>query len=463
MGDFYNSQTGVPLVANQEVRQIALHANQLAVMASNAKAILASGGWGGGKTYVGTLWALKRISLYPDTLGLIIANSYSQLGKSTLKPLCELMDKIGIRWSYGVRPREWTASHVFPPGGWDNVLSVANGACVICQSADNFEIMAGQNIGWCWLDETADTKLECFQLAESRLRDSRGPLDVLVTTTPPLAGRSHWLYPLFFGEPEERLLNSQTFRLRTRDNPELPPDYADKLERMVGKTEAQSRLEGMWVSALSGCCFEFDRLKHVKALKLNLDLGLILSADQNVQPMGAVVVQVDRARRECRVLDEIWIENNATTRKCGEEFIRRYAAWNGDLTFFCDSTSNKRNTLGSPNDLEIMRQTLRARFPQARDASDHKIRLQFDGVVAMNAMLNPLVGEPRLFVDPKCKNLIRDLEGLRWEPGTQSIDKDSNPSLSHVSDALRYICGQYFSVMGRGVSGFDHWGDGEEG
>jgi hypothetical protein len=70
-----------------------------------------------------------------------------------------------------------------------------------------------------------------------------------------------------------------------------------------------------------------------------------------------------------------------------------------------------------------------------------------DGVWAVNGMLSPAIGEPRLLMDPKCKDLIRDMESLRWEAGTRKLDKDSNPKLSHLADALRYVIAQEFPVM----------------
>ena len=436
-------------------KSITLHQNQLVVMASQAGLILASGGWGAGKTYVGAVWALQRICKCPECLGLIIANTYSQLAKSTLKPLCELMDSIGVAWSYGVKPRGWTANQVFPPNGWSNILSIGNGCCIMCQSADHFEPMAGMNLGWCWMDECQDTSFECFKLGQSRLRDKTGPMDTLITTTPPLAGRSHWLYPLFFGEAGEKLPNSETYTLRTRDNPELPADYADKIFAM-GATQAQACLEGLWINALANACFEFDRVKHVSNCSLDPHLPLILSADQNVQPYTGVVMQLNKQKREVKVLDEIYISDFGSTRKCAEMFISRFAAWDGDVQFYCDSSSVHRDTRESPNDMEIMRQVLKTKYPSARDASDHRVRRVFDGVIAVNALLNPLQGAPRITISPKCKNLIRDMEGLRWGPDNK-IDKKSNPLLSHCADALRYPIAQNLPVMGQSVSGLDRW------
>ena len=438
--------------------EIKLLPNQLLALKDTSKYKLISGGVGGGKTRLGTIYALLNVSKYPDALGCIVANTYGQLAKSTLKPFCELLNSMRIRWSYGIKPLGWCPNHQFVD--WRNIFSIANGACIICSSAEREEIILGQQLAWVWMDEIRDSSRLMWSNLNSRLRDKNGPLTMMLTTTP--AGRQHWAYQVFFENP---IPNYSNFCLRTRDNHYLPENYANNVEAVVGKTMAAQELEGMWINATNSACFEFDRLKHVKEVSLSKDLPLILSADQNVNPMAATIIQFNKGKREVVVIDEIWIENNATTQKISQEFISRYAAWEGDVQFYCDATSNKRNTLGSPNDIEIMRQTLKSRFPSVRNGSDGRIRRQFDGIIAVNALLNPLIGEPRLKISPKCKYLIRDLEGLQWKPGTQSIDKgkpgtqsidkENNPLLSHSSDTLRYVIAQNFPVMGDAISGFD--------
>ena len=422
--------------------EIRLLPEQVKVMGSPAKYKLASGGVGGGKTWIGSLWALQQISQYPFALGCIIANTYGQLARSTIKPFCEMLDSVGVQWRFGCRP-PWSTNHTFV--NWSSILTVANGACIVTQSAERESVILGQELGWIWLDETRDTSLLMWQNANGRLRDNLGSLSVLITTTP--AGRQHWLYETFFEKP---LPNSATFCLRTRDNIHLPKDYADGVEAVVGKTLAQQELEGMWINSQLGQCYEFDRVKHIKPQALNPKLPLILSADMNVEPFCSVVLQVDRAKRTVNVLDEIVIENNGSTRQCAEEFIRRYGSWTGEVWFWTDMSSDKRDTREGRFDSEIMMTTLRQRFDRVRDAHDRRQRYVFDGVMSVNALLNPLQGEPRLLVDPKARSLIRDFESLCWDPGTRKIDK-SDPKRSHSADCVRYVCVQEFPIMSKGT------------
>ena len=82
-------------------------------------------------------------------------------------------------------------------------------------------------------------------------------------------------------------------------------------------------------------------------------------------------------------------------------------------------------------------------------------------VNAVNAMLCNSPGMRRLFIDPRCRRLIRDLECVVWKAdghgnvGAQ-LDK-SDPELTHVSDALGYLVEREFGLrvaVGEGITGW---------
>ena len=70
---------------------------------------------------------------------------------------------------------------------------------------------------------------------------------------------------------------------------------------------------------------------------------------------------------------------------------------------------------------------------------------------ALNAALAPALGPIRIWIDPKCKGLIHDLENVSWEPGTRKLAKGDD-SLTHFTDALRYVIAQELPCTGPTVS-----------
>ena len=62
----------------------------------------------------------------------------------------------------------------------------------------------------------------------------------------------------------------------------------------------------------------------------------------------------------------------------------------------------------------------------------------------VNALLTNAMGEVRLELDPRCRELIRDLEEVMFKPDSGVIDKQRDPKRTHASDALGYVIWQLF-------------------
>jgi hypothetical protein len=74
-----------------------------------------------------------------------------------------------------------------------------------------------------------------------------------------------------------------------------------------------------------------------------------------------------------------------------------------------------------------------------------------DRVNCVNARLLNSVGDCRLFIDPRCQELLRDLEQVTWQLNqhgavTTEIAK-SDRARTHSSDALGYYISQAFNML----------------
>jgi hypothetical protein len=65
-------------------------------------------------------------------------------------------------------------------------------------------------------------------------------------------------------------------------------------------------------------------------------------------------------------------------------------------------------------------------------------------VQKVNGLLTNALGEVRLEVDPKCKELIKDFEQVMFKPESGVIDKLRDLKRTHASDALGYAIWQLF-------------------
>ena len=75
-------------------------------------------------------------------------------------------------------------------------------------------------------------------------------------------------------------------------------------------------------------------------------------------------------------------------------------------------------------------------------------------VNSMNSRIKTVDGRISMMVDPKCKETIKDLEGVKVLEGSNGeIDKDSTPKLTHLTDGLGYYIVAKFPVADRSIQG----------
>jgi hypothetical protein len=444
-----------------------LYPQQLAFYRSQDTAYLFCAGVGAGKTFTGAVWGFAQSQRFPQARGFIGANTYLQLSKSTLPPFWSLLRRHKIDFVYGkAPPPAWGWISPFPDHG--NVISMRNGAQILTYSLDNFNAMRGIEVGWAWVDETRDTDPEAFGVLLERLRGFEEVYpghhyQIRVTTTP---NGFDWLYDKFAGEDKAKRLPSSGFvTASSHDNPHNPPDYAQRIEAQLGRGLAKQQIYGQFVNLTTGRAYAFDRAKHIKPCAFQPRLPLVLGIDFNVSPLCAVVLQADPDGRYCWILDEIVIPDSAQTKDAAKEFARRYVKLRvGEgkqsrqpaVHFYGDASGRARDTRGSESDLDLIAEVLDAAFDDVTDDTPSSNPRVVDRVNAVNALLDPSKGSPRLQIDPKCKTLIRDLEQVAFKPGTRELDK-GNGQLTHVSDALGYPITDLFPVTGTAASGYGEY------
>ena len=76
-----------------------------------------------------------------------------------------------------------------------------------------------------------------------------------------------------------------------------------------------------------------------------------------------------------------------------------------------------------------------------------------DRINCVNARLCNSLRERRLLVDPRCRQLIRDLEQVTWKTdanGNPLVELDkSDPMRTHTSDALGYYIASAFPMQAK--------------
>lgn len=421
-------------------------------LSDESKLVLFCAGVGSGKTTCGALWSIMQAVKYPKARGFIGANTYLQLHKSTLIKLFQLLRDFGIDYEFNKSP-PW-GNTAFEDH--KNVLSLCNGSQILCYSLDNYDVIRGIEIGWAWVDEARDTDPEAFDILLERFRGydvnyPSIPYQMKITSTP--AG-FNWLYSKFV-DPKTKLPGTKIIVASSYDNPFINDKYADELESRLGKQLARQQIYAEFINLTSGRAFTFNSARNVKSCKYNPDLKLCFSMDFNVSPLCGIIFQYDYKNRMMWILDEVYIPDSGQTREACVEFARRYRSNNPKIIeYYGDAAALARSTRGTDTDFSIMDIALKENFPKCKviEGSDRRRHYVFEGIQAVNALLDPSKGDARLIIDPKCTYLIRDFEQLAFKPGTRELDK-SNKELSHLCDCTRYVVQQHWPITGPNIIG----------
>jgi hypothetical protein len=163
-----------------------------------------------------------------------------------------------------------------------------------------------------------------------------------------------------------------------------------------------------------------------------------MGVDFNVVP-GMHAVMAQRVADQLHIFDELFIPDGNTT-DIAREVVRRYGITMAnnqprrrDLYAYPDPTGRRRQTSAPTGhtDFTILGDFgFKVRAPHAPYPVADKIQ-------TVNAAFANALGASRVFVHPRCKLLIRSLEGLTYKGDSQQPDKKSN--LDHMSDAAAYL------------------------
>jgi hypothetical protein len=177
--------------------------------------------------------------------------------------------------------------------------------------------------------------------------------------------------------------------------------------------------------------FAFSSEMNVREVTPDPYLKLLVGIDFNVSQMSAVIAQ--RVRDECHIVDEICLKDS-NTYELVAVLTQRYPEGgivHPDPTGFARKTSAQAGVTDHSIIQEYEWNVYRTK--------PYPIVNRINGV---NALLRNANGRTRLWIDPKCKNLIRSLDGLVYKPGTNIPDKSTG--LDHMGDALGYLVGAVF-------------------
>jgi hypothetical protein len=407
-----------------------LHPGQAAFVHDQTTEIIGvSAGYGAGKTRALCAKAVSLALANQGFLGCVMEPTGPLIRDIWQNDFEAFLEAYDIPYSFRASPLPEYVLHL--PGGDTKIL---------CRSFENWTRIIGLNLAWVLADEidtvTPTIANKAFPKILGRLRS--GNVRQFGAASTPEGFR--WMWQTFGSEDAQQRHDRRLIRMRTADNPHLPPDFIERLQANYDPSLLRAYLEGEFVNLTTGQVYDrFNREHHVVACEWDELEGetILLGVDFNVGNMSGVLAV--RRGRELHVFDEIAGAHD--TDALGQEIRRRYPK--ARILGYPDASGTARSTNSSRSDVAIL-----AEYGISNQAPKANPPVR-DRVAAVQALLENGNGERRLFIDPRCRRLIECLE-------LQSYDEagapDKTAGYDHLNDSLGYLCHRTFEV-GRAITG----------
>ena len=357
-----------------------------------------------GKTFLGSLWAIKKINQFPDKNGIIVAPTYKILQAATLKKFFDTAPE------YRKYYKEQKGEIQLPSGG-----------TVFIRSADNPLGIEGITAHWAWLDEGGMCSVLTWTVLRSRVSMTGG--QILITTTPYNMG---WLYTDFYKpwkEGKDKELSFHTWR--SIDNPYFNKEFYEAEKSRLSPQEFARRYMGEF-QKMSGLIWDLPQEQIIAPLDKNTKTEVrIMGVDWGFRnPTGITVWYL---KDNCWYLVDEWKKAELTT----DEIIQA-----GNNLIKEHKITKVYPDPAEPDRIEEARRKGWPVYEASKDVSGGISHIQ------------TLIREKRLFVCNNCPLTLEEMSMYHWveqKSGDESKPYKEEPEKfnDHLCDSLRYAIYSY--------------------
>ena len=322
------------------------------------------------------------------------------------------------------------------------VLHLGVDTKILCRSFENWSRIIGLNLAFVLADEidtvTPSIATRAFPKILGRLRS--GNVRQFGAASTPEGFR--WMWETFGSDEAKQREDRHLIRMRTKDNPHLPPDFIQRLEANYDPSLLQAYLNGEFTNLTAGQVYDrFSREKHVSTQMPDVSEEIIrVGVDFNVDNMSAVIGVIQKG--ELFVFDEV--SGAHDTDELGQIIRSKFP--HHRIYGYPDASGGNRSTNASRTDIQILEQY---RITNQSPASNPAVR---DRVSSLQALLENGKGQIRFHISPNCKKTIQSLELQSY---TEKGEPDKESGHDHLNDALGYLCWREFNPLhmnsGRGT------------
>lgn len=424
---------------------------------------LYQGGVGSGKTFLGTIKGLTVLEQNPGATWLVASDTMSRLSITTCETYEEVLDAAKISYKHN------KSKHFIRIPKWGNARIIFKGI------ADPKSLRSVNGIGG-HIEEASLITENSYLEFMGRLRQAKAgqPIQLILTTNP--QATKGWLYDHFVEKSgidtmevrkKEIKISRERIIAATLDNPYVSDAFIAGLATSYDEELYKIMVLGLDGNYTAGLvCKGWSSLANVRDIAYDPNRRIYLTCDFNVDPMCWALAHISmlNGQRHYEFFDEIVLENTNIINTV-KEFAKRYGQHRAGIIITGDSSGNSR-TDGTPDPnqtrYDLLLKTLSdygvANFaldaPRANPLIESRIEV-------WNSFVHNQNGERRIAVDPRCKQIIRNMENLRyipgssviWQPTPKQIESDNKQKFERqdMFDAMSYLVNRYDPKIDHGM------------
>ena len=389
--------------------------------------ILYSGAVRAGKTLLLAHAGIRTCLAYPGAIGLMVSYTTPQLRdvvfKTTLQEL-ELYQKAFNEAGIIINLAKWTNS----PG--NITIKFFNGSEILFRASDEETKLRGLTLDFVGMDEPVDIDESVFKQLMNRLSGGHVKNPFMLLATNP-DNENHWIYKYFFKNPtkEYKVVETSTY-----DNILLPnyKKYIKELEENLDDDWIRRFLKGKWGTFSGQIYKEFNLDVHVtKEVDSMPFTHYIAGVDWGIRnPSAITIIGITRDKR-VGVVEE-WYQSGKTSdqiSKVIENFYRKY---------------NFRRVYVDRTALDLITQLEQLKIPVYKSKSNVK-----SGIARVKSLLK----SNHLFIHPRCKNLIREMQNYRYKKDKfgnlieEPVKQDDHSCFDRITQVLTLDGWKYFKDL----------------
>jgi phage terminase large subunit len=369
-----------------------------------------------GRRFGKTFCAMRELARHATKTNqevLYIAPSYRMAKSIAWETLKDKLKK--LRWVEQTNEAELT-------------IRLKSGSKIYLKGAENRNALRGLGVDFLVLDEFQDLDPELWTaVLRPTLSDRKGKA-LFIGTPRGIGSWSHEMYVM-----AQNTDDWAAFTYRTIDGGIVDEDEINQAKRDLDtKTFEQEYLATF--NTFSGMVYyNFERDNHVAPLNNINTADIHCGMDFGFTPMSVAISVIQN--NAIYFVDEISINKTNTEEIC-DELKRRYPT--SRITIYPDAAGRQRkSSAGGKTDISILQN---AGFRVCAKMANPPIR---DRVNAVNSKLKNAQGLRTIFIDPKCKQIIKSLESMQYKPNSSIIDNNEN---THMADAVGYLVDYLYPI-----------------